>query len=130
MAKSKNQSPSSRTLQALKRLGWHPATVEKYNHHTRTKNDLYGFIDIIAIHPDTGQVLAVQVTSGANVANRVTKITTECEPELRMCLKAGWLVEAHGWRELQGKGRQKWFCRKIEITTAADGTIQTLEPTP
>jgi hypothetical protein len=46
--------------------------VEKWNSFTRTRKDLWGWADLLAIR--RGEVLAVQVTAQA-VANRVAKVS-------------------------------------------------------
>jgi len=88
-------SPTSRSLALLKEQGYITAVVEKYNPHARIRQDLFGFIDILALRD--GETLAVQATSGSNVAARVAKIAeSETAPIVR---KAGWRIEVWGWRK-------------------------------
>lgn len=117
-------SPTSRTLQYLKRNGWRAQVVERYNGHTRRRHDLFGFIDVLAIHSETGQTLAVQATSGANGSTRVDKIVGECHAELCDVLRAGWRVQVWAWRKLKNKGRQQWFPRVTEILFFEGGLIE------
>ena len=107
-------SPTQRTLAALRKEGYLPAVVEKFNHHTKTRSDLYGLGDVLAIRHD-GTVL-VQCTSGSNGANRVAKALGEGEANLRAWLAHdGRRFFVHAWRKLKGRGRQQWFVRKTEI---------------
>jgi hypothetical protein len=88
-------TPTQRTLAKLRADGWTTAIVEHWNAHARIRQDLFGFIDILALRD--GETLAVQATSGSNVAARVAKIAaSETAPIVR---KAGWRIEVWGWRK-------------------------------
>lgn len=92
-------TPTQRSLAALRELGYLVEVVEKWNSFTRTRKDLWGWADLLAIR--RGEVLAVQVTS-EGVANRVKKVTdSETIGRVR---EAGVRVEVHGWRK-NSKGR-------------------------
>ena len=85
--------------------------VEKpYNPHTQRTNDLFGFIDILAIRDD-GDVLAVQATSRDHVAHRVTKIADH--PNLPAVRKAGWTIEVWGWGKM-ASGRYE--LRRVDVS--------------
>ena len=64
-------TPTQRTLAYLREQGYLCAIVEKWNPHVKIRQDLFGFIDILAIKKD--ETLAVQCTS-TGVAARVKKI--------------------------------------------------------
>jgi len=92
-------TPTQRSLAALRELGYLVEVVEKWNSFTRTRKDLWGWADLLAIR--RGEVLAVQVTS-EGVANRVKKVMdSETIGRVR---EAGVRVEVHGWRK-NSKGR-------------------------
>jgi hypothetical protein len=92
-------TPTQRSLAALRELGYLVEVVEKWNSFTRTRKDLWGWADLLAIR--RGEVLAVQVTS-EGVANRVKKVTdSETIARVR---EAGVRIEIHGWRK-NVKGR-------------------------
>ena len=87
-------TPTQRSLKALRELGYLVEVVEKWNSFTRTRKDLWGWADLLAVR--RGEVLAVQVTAQA-VANRVQKVTdSETIGRVR---EAGVRVEIHGWRK-------------------------------
>lgn len=89
------KSPTQRSLEYLREQGYYPEVVEKYNSFTKRKNDLWGFIDILAIKRD--EVLAVQTTSGDHVAERIKKIMdSDLLPKVR---EAGIRIVVHGWRK-------------------------------
>ena len=90
-------SPTERTLKELRKDGYLCAVVEKWNPHALRRQDLFGFIDILAVRP--GEVLGVQCTVGSSAAERVTKI--KAHPNLAAVLAAGIRVEVWGWRKLK-----------------------------
>lgn len=102
-------TPTSRTLAALRKEGWLVAVVEKRNPVTRTLNDLFGFIDVLGIRGE--EVIAVQTTSGDNVASRVRKITDH--ENLAAVRAAGWKIHVHGWAKNKA-GR--WQCRVVDLS--------------
>lgn len=109
-------TPTQRSLAQLHLDGWPlVAVVEHWNPHANIRQDLFGFIDILAA---SGRgTLAVQTTSGANVASRLRKILKH--PSLPMVLAAGWVVEIHGWKKgpaVKGSKRMVWSLRKIMLT--------------
>lgn len=89
-------SPTQRSLALLRSENYEPQIVERYNSFSRTRSDLYGWIDILAIHKETGDVLVVQTTSATNVSSRMNKITAS--EHLSLVRKAGWSIEVHGWK--------------------------------
>lgn len=87
-------SPTQRSLAKLRAEGYTAEVVEQNIPHARTKRDLFGFIDIIAIRG--AETLAVQTTSVDHVSHRVVKI--ECSKHLDAVRAAGWRISVHGWR--------------------------------
>ena len=101
-------SPTQRSLKALRDLGYLVEVVEKWNSFTRTRKDLWGWADLLAIK--RGEVLAVQVTS-TGVANRVKKVAdSETIGRVR---EAGVRIEVHGWAK-NSKGR--YIQRVIDLS--------------
>lgn len=106
-------SPTARSLKLLRERGYFCQVVEKWNAFARIRQDLFGFIDVLAMKGN--ELLAVQSTSDGNVLARVHKI-------LSSPLAPVWLESAsrrlvvQGWakRGLRGK-RKKWECREVEI---------------
>jgi hypothetical protein len=90
-------SPTQRTLAALRADGWTVAIVEHWNPHARIRQDLWGFVDLVALKP--GRTLAVQACAGASFAARIAKIT-EADLVGRV-REAGWEIQVWGWRKLK-----------------------------
>lgn len=103
-------SPTERTLKQLRADGWRCAVVEKWNPHARIRQDLFGFVDILAIRG--GETLAVQATSGAggNAAARVRKI--EAADALADVRAAGWAIQVWAWRKL----KSGWAPRIVDVS--------------
>ena len=92
-------TPTQRSLAHLREEGYTVAIVERWNPHARIRQDLFGFIDLLAIRK--GETLAVQVTS-TGVSSRIKKIMeSDYLPKVR---DAGWRIIVHGWRK-NSKGR-------------------------
>ena len=94
-----SRSPTQRSLEYLRELGYHCEIVEKWNSFTKQRKDLWGWCDILAIRKDV--VLAVQVTASA-VADRIKKI--QDSTTVALVRDAGIRIEVHGWRK-NSKGR-------------------------
>lgn len=98
-------SPTQRSLKYLREQGYVVAVTEKWNPHARIRQDLFGFIDMLALKD--GQTLAIQTTSASAFASRKTKI--QCHENLPMVLSAGWKVIIHGWRK---NSKKQWVLRE------------------
>ena len=132
-------SPTQRALAHCKKQGWTAAVVERWNQYSKTRHDLFGFADLVVLAapgshviefwdaagrgpirtPSPGAILAVQVTSGANVAARVSKI--KAEPRALLWLRCGGRVEVWGYRKVKVKRGGKavrWELRVVEIREA------------
>lgn len=114
--KKKRKKGVSRTQRSLKKLRdekWVAQVVERWNSFVRIRQDLFGFVDIIAVGP-TG-TMAVQVCAGqGDVAKHLAKIAAE--PRAIACAAAGWKIVLHAWRKLGARGKRKmWECAEIEV---------------
>jgi len=87
-------TPTKRTLDRLRKTGHIAQVVERWNERARVRQDLFGFVDVVAIHPAAKRILFVQATSHANVGARVRKIVTGCDGEALACVDAGAAVAA------------------------------------
>ncbi len=94
-----SRSPTQRSLEYLRELGYHCEVVEKWNSFTKQRKDLWGWCDILAIRKD--EVLAVQVTASA-VADRIKKI--QDSTTVALVRDAGIRIEVHGHRK-NSKGK-------------------------
>lgn len=102
------KSPTQRSLEHLRKMGYTVVVVEYYNAFTKRRHDLFQFADLLAIREN--EVLLVQVTSGSNVSARVKKITDN--EHIGAVRKAGIRVEVHGWRKL----KSGWAPNIVDLT--------------
>ncbi len=122
-------SPTQRSLAMLRKAGYIAAIVEHWNPFAHIRQDLFGFIDIVAIQkpdlvdiglgkrswmPRSFGVLFVQSTSYSNVSSRVKKC--KASENLPICLYAGNRVEVHGWRKVG----HRWKCRVVKVTLTVE----------
>ena len=102
-------SPLSRSKALLQDEGYLVAIVEHWNAFARIRQDLFGFLDLLAIREN--EIVGIQVTSASNVAARVKKISTH--ENIAMVRKSGIGVFVHGW----GKNKSgKWICRVVDLS--------------
>lgn len=90
--------PTQRTLEYLRAKSYRCHVVETWNSHACIRVDLFGAIDILALgHDENGrmELLAVQTTSGSNVAARVAKI--QSLDAMRLWVESGNRLVVHGW---------------------------------
>ena len=125
-------SHTQRTLQALRKRGLQAAVVERwvpYSGSDKTKRrsggvrvDAFGFIDILAIDPERGAIIAVQSCAATGHAKRKAKILSECRTAAEQWLRCGGVIEIWSWRkspQKRGSKRMVWKAR-IETITAQD----------
>jgi len=105
-------SPTARSLKFLRDHGYKAEVVEKWNQFSRTRKDLFNFIDIVAVGSTMG-VLGVQTTSTSNMSNRVKKVLAT--PEYLIWKHAGNQVVVHGWSKKGAKGKRKTWQLKVVI---------------
>lgn len=110
--------PTERSLAHLRKEGYTVAIAEKFNYFIKIRQDLFGWIDICAIHPKKRGVVGVQTTSTPNLSARIKKATAL--PSLKVWLQAGNIAEFHGWAKRGARGKRKLWTLKKEIITLKD----------
>ena len=108
-------SPTSRSLDLLRKEEYECGVVERRMPHSNVTFDFLGFIDILGIRSGDRGVHAVQTTSASNQSARVKKILAL--PAAKLWLEAGNTIEVHGWGLKGGVGERKlWKVNRIPIT--------------
>lgn len=103
-------TPTQLTLRKLRDDGWPLVeVVEHWNPHARIRQDLFGFIDVLAVRRD--ETLAVQTTSAAGVSARLRKIADH--PNIGAVREAGWRIVVHGWAKKSGKWQ---LTREVDVS--------------
>ena len=110
------KSPTARTLERLRKVGWTAQVVERWNAYAKVRVDLFGVIDVVAIDSSVG-IVGIQATSGSNMSARLKK--SEAEPRLLTWLQSGGKFFVYGWRKLKKSNR--WEVRVVEGVRSGDG---------
>lgn len=94
-------TPTQRSCKLLREQGYTADIVEHFNAYARVRHDLFGFIDIVAVHPLKPGILGVQTTTGSNLTARIAK--AQAMPSFNLWVKAGGSIQFHGWRKLKNR---------------------------
>jgi len=118
-------SPTQRTLKAMREQGRICGIVEKFNANVKPygiRQDLFGFIDIIAIDPTDG-IVAIQ-SCGQSFSEHVKKLTVERNENVyEWCKHAP--CELWGWRKIKlkrGGKAMRWLPRVADVKIV-DGEV-------
>jgi hypothetical protein len=120
MSKVSTTALSRRRLEAE---GYMVALVERRIPGCYISQDLWGFADLLACHPDKSGSLLIQVTTTSHQADRLAKAVSQ--PALRIWLAANNSFEVHGW--LKSRKTKRWELTR-RVVTAADVAVLALEP--
>lgn len=107
--KKASGSPTQRSKAFLEGRGYLVAITERWNPFAKVRQDLYGFIDMLAVRE--GEVLGVQTTSRSNMSARAKKIAEH--ENVDAVRKAGIRIEIHGWAK-DTKGR--WAVKVQDVS--------------
>jgi hypothetical protein len=114
-----SQSPLSKTKQTLEEQGWKTWIVEVFNHWVGVRQDMFGFIDLVAIKPGLGPnmgIVGVQVTSHAHRADHLKKIlSTDSAKTWLMSGGRIWLI-TWGKHKPRGEKVPRWDMATMELT--------------
>lgn len=98
-------SPTQRTLKLYRDRGYVAEVVEKWIPRVNIRKDLFGFIDIVSIHPDSKGCIGVQATSRGNMSARRNKILDI--DDAKTWLNAGNRIVIIGWDKPKHRLRYK-----------------------
>jgi hypothetical protein len=108
--KPKNRfSPTERTLKALREKGYTCFIVEHWNSFIKCRQDLFGFVDILALGTD--EVIGIQACARGDVSKRVDKIANH--KNVGPVRKAGIRIEVHGWERMASG---EYECRVVDCS--------------
>jgi hypothetical protein len=106
-------SPTVRTLKLMRGRGWLAEVTERWIPGANIRKDLWSFCDVLCLHPENGEILAVQTTSASNMSARIRKIA-ECELTA-IVRKCGIGIHVHGW-VAPAKGKRFWTVREKDLS--------------
>ena len=110
-------SPTALTLRKLRTDGCMAAVVERWNHFARVRQDLFGFIDIVAVVPGAVGVLGVQACVTGDAPKRFAKCRAEpLAANVRRWLAAGNAFAVWGWAKRGPRGKRKvWTLKEYHL---------------
>lgn len=108
-------SPTQRTLKFLRASGHTVAITEHWNKFAKIRQDLFGFLDLVAMHPDSQGLLGVQTTDGTHHSKRLEKILSI--PAAELWLKTGNRLWVLSWAKRGPRGKVKRWEPRIEEVT-------------
>jgi hypothetical protein len=114
-------SPIQRTLAWLRDHGYEATKTEHFNWHAKVRQDLFGFIDVLAV--DGNHLLAIQSSDGSHhAAHRQKIMTNKAAPLLAMRMDIeiwSWSLKLTGKRKADGLlVRKKEYALRREPLTA------------
>jgi hypothetical protein len=122
---AKGLSPTQRTLRELRQQGRVAGIVERWNQHVGPhgiRQDLFGFIDLIALCPERG-IVGVQCCAGSGHAAHRKKITEECRDIAAEWCRCGGVIELWSWSKVKlkrGGVAMRWKPR-VEVIDIPQG---------
>jgi hypothetical protein len=97
---------------------------ERWNAHAGKRQDLFGFIDILGIHPDREITLGVQCTVQGHMRERFEKIKDKCLGPVLDWLRAGNRIQVHGWQKMKPRGGTPYRrVRVYDLFLVDDGSL-------
>ena len=111
--KRKQGNTAARTMAWLRKKGYTVAKVERWNPFAHIRQDLFGFIDLIGIHPDHAGVLGVQTTHENFFKDHKNKLFTDekVAPKIRIWLQGNnrvWMFSWNKYWKEDGSHRKVW----------------------
>ena len=114
-------SPTARSLELLRKLGYVAAVVERFNAHVPPHGiriDLFGLADIEAITQD--HTLYVQATPAARLSDHLAKcLSVEHLPVL--IATPARRFEIWSWGKRRRGGRDRWVLRRLRARSVGNG---------
>jgi hypothetical protein len=123
-------SPTQRTLKAMREQGRLCGIVERFLAHAGPfgrRQDLFGFIDLIAIDPVDG-IVAIQ-SCGSQFSEHVRKLQEERNEAVFEWLKHA-KCELWAWRRVKlkrGGKAMRWSARVADLSIGEDGELVFME---
>lgn len=101
-------SPTQLSLKKLKSDGYVVAITERWNPFAKIRQDLFGFIDLLALGDDV--VIGVQTTTASNMQARAKKIADH--ENVNAVRKSGIKIIIHGWHKVGNR----WECKEMDVS--------------
>lgn len=111
-------SPTQRSLADLKARGYEVAVVERWNAFAKIRQDLFGWMDLLAFHVEEKTTVGIQTTTRDNMLSRKEKVLTNDLAYL--WLAAGNRILIHGWAKRKERGKARIHYELVEMEIKAN----------
>lgn len=111
------ESPTQRSLKYYRDKGFLVGITEHWNPHAFIRQDLYGFIDLLAINDKI--TVAIQATSTDNVGARIKKILALPSAKQWVQGKNRYLIVI-GWKRYKKAEARKFWRPTIKMINRED----------
>ena len=113
---TKGNSPTKLSLAELRKRGYMAAVVEKFNPFVKIRQDLFGIIDIVGVHPVKKEVIGIQACTDTGGQASKNKMKAESNKNLKIWLDSGCKFQIWAWAK-RGKAnkRKLWTLREVEV---------------
>lgn len=109
-------SPTQRTLDHCRKMGWLAAVVEKWIPQTKRRADVFGFGDVLVLDGYTGSLL-IQACTAGDMSTRLRKIAgKDCIVAAKRWLAAGNRIEVWGFGKRTVGKRTRWVLKSQAVT--------------
>lgn len=98
-------SPTQRTLAYMRGYGYTCGITEHWNPHAMIRQDLFGFIDVLAFKD--ADIIALQACTTGDINKRCNKILLSYEAEMWVH-GPRWLIVI-GWKRYKKQMCRKWW---------------------
>lgn len=106
--KKSKVSATQLSLKKLRAEGYLCAIVEHFNPWVKIRQDMFGFVDIVAVKEN--ESLYIQTTTADHMEARIRKIMGH--PNLPQVHSTNRTVIVHGWVKINNR----WECREEIVT--------------
>lgn len=101
-------SPTHLTLKKWRKAGYLCQVVERWNPHSKTRHDLFGFVDVLAV--GNGETVGIQTTSKSHLSDRLRKVGDS--EHIGLLREANWRLVVEGW----AKEGRLWQCKEVDVS--------------
>lgn len=104
-------TPTQRSKKKWEDAGFLVAIVERWNPWSKTRQDLFGWMDLLALKDD--MTVGIQTTTAAHINERISKIQSLQSSDLWLNAATRRIV-VEGWSKQGPRGKRKlWQCREV-----------------
>ena len=115
MVKKSSTSPTQLSLKELRKRGYMAASIEKFNSFIKIRQDCFGILDILAVHPIKKEVIGIQACTDTGGQASKHKMKAGANKNLKTWLDSGCKFKIWAWAKKGKRGERKlWTLREVD----------------